>query len=161
MWLAREDPMESAAGLDSFDRFYEAELAGQVRRATLLLGSSDAANDVVHDSFLKLYPKWGQLENPGGYLNRSVLNGCRDVARGRERQSRLLRRLVDRSPSTPSVDLLGDALMGLPFNHRAAVVLRFYAGMTTDEIAAELECAPGSVGPWINRALKQLRKALQ
>lgn len=153
--------MESIADPDSFDRFYEAELGGQVRRAFLLLGSSDEANDVVHDSFVNIFPKWGQIENPGGYLNRSVMNGCRDVARRRERKSRLLPRLIDRTPNTPPVDILGDALLGLPFNHRAAVVLRFYVGMTTDEIAVELDCAPGSVGPWISRGLKQLRKALK
>jgi RNA polymerase sigma factor (sigma-70 family) len=41
------------------------------------------------------------------------------------------------------------------------VVLRYYAGLTTDEIASELGCPPGSVGPWIHRALAKLRKALQ
>jgi DNA-directed RNA polymerase specialized sigma24 family protein len=41
------------------------------------------------------------------------------------------------------------------------VVLRFYGGLTTEEIAQALGCAPGSVGPWITRALTKLRKALR
>ena len=149
-----------ARDVDGFDRFYEAEFAEQVRRATLLLGSTESAHDVVQDSFAKLYPRWGQIESPGGYLNRSVLNACRDLGRQRSLHRRVAHRLEDRSVVGEQPDHLGDVLLSLPFNQRAAVVLRFYAAMTTNEIADHLGCPPGSVGPWINRALKQLRKAL-
>ena len=60
----------------------------------------------------------------------------------------------------PEDDVLWDVLSKLPFNQQAAVVLRFYAGMTETEIAASLDCAPGSVGPWISRALATMRKEL-
>jgi DNA-directed RNA polymerase specialized sigma24 family protein len=40
-------------------------------------------------------------------------------------------------------------------------VLRFYDGLTAAEIARFLNCAPGSVGPWIDRALKKIRQVLQ
>lgn len=150
-----------AGDVDGFDRLYAEEFAEQVRRATLLLGSSESAHDVVQEAFTNLYPRWGQIENPGGYLNRSVVNGCRDVGRQRDLHRRIAPRLVDRFTSSDEPDHLGDVLLSLPFKQRAAVVLRFYAAMTTDEIADHLGCAPGSVGPWINRALKQLRKALK
>ena len=58
-------------------------------------------------------------------------------------------------------EVLDDVLAHLPFNQRAAVVLRFYAGMTTQEIAHALGYAPGSVGPWIDRGLSRMRKAIQ
>jgi RNA polymerase sigma factor (sigma-70 family) len=73
----------------------------------------------------------------------------------------LLPRFVDRTASSSVDEHLDDVLAGLPFNQRAAVVLRFYCGLTTEEIARELGCAAGSVGPWINRALAKMRKALQ
>jgi RNA polymerase sigma factor (sigma-70 family) len=152
--------MDRDGGSESFDSFYERELAPQVRRAALLVGSSDAANDVVHDAFVQIYRRWGSLENPGGYLNRTVLNGARDHARRSEVRGRVLPRLVDRASVAPD-EYLDDVLMGLPFNHRAAVVLRYVVGMATAEIADELGCAPGSVGPWIDRAMSQLRKALR
>ena len=57
-------------------------------------------------------------------------------------------------------DSLVDVLAALPFNHRAAIVLRYYAGFTTEEIARALDCAPGSVGPWIDRGLTAMRKVL-
>ena len=121
-----------------FAAFYRAELPGQVRRAFLMLGDNEHANDVVNEAMVAVYRNWATLSAPGAYLNRAVLNGCRDA---------------------PS-DVLTDVLAALPFNHRAAVVLRYYAGYTTDEIADALGCAPGSVGPWIERGLAAMRKVL-
>lgn len=145
----------------SFSAFYAREFGLQVRRAALLLGSSEVAHDVVQAAFVGLYRSWGTLEHPGGYLNRSVLNGCRDVTRRRGVQARLVVRLVERGREPDRTDLLDDVLGALSFNQRAAVVLRYYGGFTTAEIAEALGCAPGSVGPWIDRALSSMRKALQ
>lgn len=153
---------EVGSDCDDFDTFYAAEAVGQVRRAALLLGSDDAANDIVHDALTAMYQRWDELEDPGPYLNRAVLNGCRDHARRRGTQGRLLARLrpVSQPPKSGEPDILDDVLGRLPFNQRAAVVLRFYSGCTTSEIAETIGCPPGSVGPWIDRALKTLRKEL-
>jgi DNA-directed RNA polymerase specialized sigma24 family protein len=80
----------------TFGEFYRRELKGQVRRATLILGSDDAANDVVHDAMVEVYRRWDDLASPGAYVNRAVLNGCRDVGR----RSSALRRLLPRLRSS-------------------------------------------------------------
>jgi RNA polymerase sigma factor (sigma-70 family) len=144
----------------AFGAFYEAELDQQVRRAFLIVGSTETANDVVHDAFVAVYRRWGGIEEPGPYLNRVVLNSCRDVCRRQARHDRWLRRLAERDDGSSTDDTLDDVLERLPFNQRAAVVLRYYGQFTTAEIAESLGCAPGSVGPWIKRALDQMRKAL-
>lgn len=154
------DSVEDQACRVAFGDFYRLELDAQVRRAVLLLGSNDIANDVVHDAFIAVYRRWDTLDDPGPYLHIAVLNGCRGIHRQRARQRRLLPRLIDRASPPPVDEILDDLLAELPFKQRAAVVLRFYCGLTTDEIARELGCAPGSVGPWLNRALTKLRKAL-
>ena len=64
-----------------FRALYEREHAGQVRRAALLLGSSEQAHDVVHDAMVELYARWDTIVQPGAYLNRVVLNRCRDATR--------------------------------------------------------------------------------
>jgi DNA-directed RNA polymerase specialized sigma24 family protein len=61
---------------------------------------------------------------------------------------------------TGEPEIVSDLLGRLSFNQRAAVVLRFYAGFSTDEIATALDCPRGSVGPWIDRALNNMRKEL-
>ena len=153
--------VESQVDGVAFGDFYRLELEGQVRRAVLLLGSNDIANDVVHDAFIAVYRRWDTLDEPRPYLHMTVLNGCRGIHRQRSRQRRLLARVVDRGAAASMDEHLDDVLAELPFNQRAAVVLRFYGGLTTEEIARELGCAAGSVGPWINRALAKMRKALQ
>lgn len=56
--------------------------------------------------------------------------------------------------------ILLDVVSRLPFNQRAAIVLRFYAGMTETEIAAALDVPTGSIGPWTKRALTTMNKEL-
>lgn len=143
-----------------FSSFYEAELVCQVRHATLILGSRAAAQDVVHEAFVEVFRSWNRIVEPGPYLQTEVVNRCRDVMR-RERVARRHQHLLV-SPDVPEVDApLYDALAQLPFNHRAAVVLRFYLQLGEAEIADRLGCAHGSVGPWIRRGLDRLSKELR
>ena len=48
-------------------------------------------------------------------------------------------------------------LAGLPRKQRAAVVLRYYAGLSDREIAAQLGCREPTVRSQIHRALQVLR----
>ena len=143
-----------------FTAFYRVEHDGQVRRAFLLLGDNDAANDIVHDAMTNLFRRWHTVEQPGAYLNRAVLNGCRDNGRRRNTSVRLMQRIRPRDGDEAPSEPLADVLAKLPFNHRATIVLRYYSGFTTEEIARALDCAPGSVGPWIERGLAAMRKVL-
>lgn len=153
-------PPVSRIGRDyAFSDFYRSEHAGQVRRAALLVGSDEAANDVVHDALAAMYRRWDEITDPGPYLNRAVLNGCRDVGRRRAADRKLVRRLRPQPDVTHDETLL-DVLCRLPFNQRAAIVLRFYAGMTEREISAALGVPAGSIGPWITRALSSMKKEL-
>ncbi|MEO1060463.1 MAG: sigma-70 family RNA polymerase sigma factor [Actinomycetota bacterium] len=154
------EQIEPARAIE-FDAFFEREALGQLRRTVLLLGSEADAGDVVQEAFARLWERWDRLDEPGPYLNRTVLNLCRDHARRARRHRGVLARLDRRPETTEHSELLDDVLAGLPFNQRAAIVLRYWAGMTNDEIAHELGCAPGSVGPWIRRALDTMGKELR
>ncbi len=159
----RSVPTSSVAEIDdAFDEFFAREARIQVQRAGLILGSVEEAHDVVQEAFIRIYERWADLEDPGPYLHRTVLNLARDRLRRQSTLRRLLPRLIPGQLVTDSGDeVLGDVLLELPFNHRAAIVLRFWGGLTNAEIAEQLGCAPGSVGPWIDRGMKKMRKALQ
>lgn len=146
---------------DSFGRFYEAEVVRQVRSATLILGSRQAAQDVVHDVFTDIFQRWSvDIADPGPYLQRAVVNRCRDALR-RNTIARRYQSLFQ-PEDVPAIDApLYDALASLPFNHRAAIVLRYYVGHTETEIATYLGCRTGSVGPWIRRGLDHLAAQLR
>lgn len=165
MGLGQSETRAASADIDvEFAAFFDVEASAQVRRAALLLQSVEEANDVVQEAMVRLYQRWSDIEQPGPYLNRAVLNLCRDRTRHREVRRRGDLRLVDRTGAAdtdpPEYEVLDDILAELPFNQRAAVVLRYWGGLSFEEIADELDCSPGSVGPWINRAMNQLREAL-
>ena len=53
-----------------------------------------------------------------------------------------------------------DVLKRLSTRQRTAVVLRFYLDLPENEIAAILECRPGTVRSIVQRALAKLKKEL-
>lgn len=165
--MTTEPSLLGATADQRFADFYQREHEGQVRRAFLLLGDPAAAHDVVAGAFVAVYQRWHDIEEPGPYLSRCVLNGCHDVGRRRAREQPATERtiaLVDadtRSAVDDPVDELSDVLGALPFRQRAAIVLRFYAGCSEAEIAHQLDCRPGTVGSLIHRGLRTLRTHLE
>lgn len=100
-----------------FTAFDRAEHDGQVRWAALLVGSDEAANDIVHDALVEVLRRWDMISHPGSYLNRGVLNGCRDRVRNDKVVADAHRRLA--AGQTDSTDdVLYDVIARLPFNHR-------------------------------------------
>ena len=81
--MTRDRPTIVSEASSDFADFYTSELDGQVRRAYLLLGEAAVAHDVVADAFMTVFQRWTEISEPGPYLNRCVLNGCRDAARKR------------------------------------------------------------------------------
>jgi RNA polymerase sigma-70 factor (ECF subfamily) len=70
-----------------------------------------------------------------------------------------------RSPSEQAVQheeavWVAEALAQLPEANREAIVLRYYEGLSLDEISARLGRTPAAVAGLLKRGLKQLRTAL-
>jgi len=101
-----------------------------------------------------------RLDNAEGYLRRCVVNRSYDVLRRRRLEQRF--RLLHRDDRTTELvaDELGDALASLAPKRRAAVVLRYYAGLPEREIAEVLRVRPGTVKSMLHRALAQLREVI-
>ncbi len=56
---------------------------------------------------------------------------------------------------------LDQAILGLPDAQRAALELVFYHGLSIDETAAVLDCAPGTIKSRLSRAKAELRHVLK
>jgi RNA polymerase sigma factor (sigma-70 family) len=144
----------------AFRAFYDSTYDQNVRRAALVLGADDVANDIVQDVMMRVYRRWDDIDNHGAYVARAVMNGCRDELRSRSRHRRATWRMWSRPDVDAPQEPLADLLDQLPFNQRAVVVLRFYGGLTVAEIADTLGCPKGSIGPWLDRALSTLKGRL-
>jgi RNA polymerase sigma-70 factor (sigma-E family) len=148
----------------AFGDFYRTEHRRMVHVALLLTGSSETAQDVVQDSFVRVYGHWGRMRDPSGYLYRAVVNGCRTHHRRAEREQRLRDRAGRAHPEAVAsigADEMRDALASLPYRQRAALVLRFYDDLSEAEAAAVLGCRPGTVGSLVHRGLAQLKKVIE
>jgi RNA polymerase sigma-70 factor (sigma-E family) len=144
----------------TFDELFRRRYEPMVRVAFLLVGSRAEAEDVVQDSFARVELRWGRMDNPEGYLHRCVVNRSHDMLRRRRLEQRFGRLRRDET-SELQADELGDALAALPAKRRAAVVLRYYAGLREREIAEVLGVRPGTVKSMLHRALAQLRQEIE
>ncbi len=144
---------------EAFTAFYRDEFEAQVRRAWLLLGSAERAHDVVQESFAAVYQRWTDIADPGPYLNRVVLNGCRAAGRRAARET-VIELDPDPAPFDGDAVEMAELLLTLAFVPRAAIVLKFYVGLRESEIGELLGIRTGSVGPAVTRGLRKLRGVL-
>lgn len=141
-----------------------AELFGPlVGLAHLIVLDGQEARDVVQDCFAGALARWDDLGEPAAYLRRSVANrsyrAVRDRRRRREKAERWAAGASEEGGSEP--DVLVDAIVALPPKQRAVIVLRYYADLSTDDIADALDMPRGSVGPTLGRALARLQEEVE
>jgi RNA polymerase sigma factor (sigma-70 family) len=162
VWQDSLDVVEESPRHDGpFVAFYRQQYPGAVRLVYAFV-PAEACEDVVQDAFARLYGRFGELDNPAGYLRVTLVNLCRELHRGRARERQRLANL-DPLPTTvpPEASELLDVLQRLPYPYRAVLVLRYWAGWSEAEIAAGLGCRPGSVKSRASRALARLRRELE
>jgi RNA polymerase sigma-70 factor (sigma-E family) len=152
---------------DGFADFVNGRYASLVRHGTLLAGDRGRGEDLTQDALVKTYRAWHRLHphgDPEGYT-RTVMS--RAAWRARQR---LWRREIPTGelPERPDVDayephdtarLVLDALRLLPAQQRVVLVLRYWAGLSEQEIATMLNCSTGTVKSRASRAITTLRRA--
>lgn len=150
---------------DAFDALFLRMWDRMVRRAFLVVRSIESAEEVVQDAFAEVYRRWRSIERHDAYLARAVTTGAIRRAERSDRE-RPLRAANDRP--TPSGEeavadrVLVDALLAeLNPRARMIVVLRFFDDLTESEIAEQVGCRVGTVGPTITRALRRLAEEVE
>jgi RNA polymerase sigma-70 factor (sigma-E family) len=139
--------------------------------AYLLCGVWHMAHDLVQDTLVKVYRHWPRVrraDNPDAYVRRILINEARDRWRRRDKAEPVA--YIGPEPTGPAVpdaaddiarrDRLLRALVELPHQQRATVVLRYLEGLSQTETAQVLGCSEGTVKSQSSRALATLRKYL-
>ncbi|HEY7070997.1 MAG TPA: sigma-70 family RNA polymerase sigma factor [Acidimicrobiales bacterium] len=145
---------------ESFDELFRREREPMVRVAYLIAGSTAVAEEVAHDAFVTVFERWDRLDQPGAYLRRCVVNGAMRASRRRAHGERLAAAAAPPGEVGPGFDDTLDAVRRLAPRARALVVLRYYAQLTTQEIADVLQIPQGTVKSGLHRALADLREVL-
>ncbi len=162
---------ELATAFERIVSHYEARLIGYVTRVT---GSSDVAQDVVQDTFIRLFRHWkGDLEpSPllSGWLYRVAHNRAVDAVRWRSRRTDLETRHAAEQPESipPAVAVEGTyaeraaaALRVLNPREQQLVILKVYEEKSYREISEITGLTSGNVGYILHHAMKKMAQALK
>ena len=136
--------------------------------AVRLLGDAAEAEEVAQDVFLELYDSLGRLNGEDHvkfWLRRVTVHRTTDALRRRARRPELLAEEWDETRhdmAPPKSDSeaaarLEQMVHSLPEPYRTAVVLRYAADATPDEIAAILHRPVATVKSHLQRGLGLLR----
>ena len=168
--FVRRDPRAAEA---LYDR-YASRIYGL---GIVMLGNDAAAQDLVQDTFVKLWRNADRFDAARGRLDTWVLLVARSLAiDGLRRRVLEARTLEATAPAGEASDELGPegiaesgdlvrraraAMAGLSDGQRAALELAYFGGKTSAEVA-ELEGIPlGTAKTRIRTALLRLREALE
>ena len=145
-----------------FDEFYRLHRADAVRWATALVGSREVGEELAQDALQAVGRKLAGIDNPGGYLRRTVVNRCASWHRwhaGERRRVRLATAGAATSYTAETNEMM-DALATLPYKQRAAVTLRYWSDWTDEQIGEALGVAPASVRVLLHRGIAALKKEI-
>jgi RNA polymerase sigma-70 factor, ECF subfamily len=147
-------------------------------------GDDAAARDIAQQVFLKLFTVIGQFRHESSFttwLHRLVVNACLDE---RRRRSRFISfdffgrgdneedsiamdgkfaepsRQEDRYSQLELSAAVKAAVKELKPKLRIAILLKYFEGLSYDEMARVLDCSPGTVASRLNRGHKELARKL-
>lgn len=149
-----------------------------VRVAYLVSQDPSLAEDVVQETFLRLYQRANLLDEARPiepYLMRSVVHAALNASRHKQRETILsdghaFRQVEDWLCRAEQVEdaviqselreKVREVLHSLSPRQRAVIVQRYYLGMSEEEIRYSLAVAPGTVRWLLHEARQRLRRLL-
>jgi hypothetical protein len=115
---------EAEPAVTSYEDTYRSGYARLTRVAYLITGSNEAAEGVVQDAFVALYPRFPRVRSPEAYLYRSVVNGSRGWLRCKWMADRLGHRPVVTEVPAPELDETRQALDSTSWRRRRRSIPR-------------------------------------
>jgi RNA polymerase sigma-70 factor, ECF subfamily len=146
-----------------------------------MLGNREDAQDIVQETFLSIFKSIRNLRDPNSFstwLYKITLNHCR--ARRKSRSSHLLLSdvvseqgeenggILNVIPSAPNagdsvetLDLVRKALADLTEEHRTAIVLKEYLGLSLEELAGVMNCPLSTAKSRLYHGLRGVQRNLK
>jgi RNA polymerase sigma-70 factor (ECF subfamily) len=148
---------------------FEAEEGKLLGYALGLVGQRSVAEDLVQEAFLRLHQVWGDVENPRGWLYRSLRNLALNHLRDHRRETPL----PDTEPPADAdlapeemgrqeaVGVVRMLLSELPAEDGELIRLKYAENLKYDEIGRRTGLNAGNVGYRLHHLLKGLADALR
>jgi RNA polymerase sigma-70 factor (sigma-E family) len=154
---------EPAPGrLQRLGEWFAAAYEPLLRFAYFLTGNRVAAEDLVQDTFVKLYRADRRIDEVGfmAYARRTMINLHRSAFRRVVAERRAVAAARGDAVHVDTTDHTWSTILALPRGQRAIVALRYYEGLTEQEIADTLGVSAGTVKKQMHRAMATLRATL-
>lgn len=158
-----------AAQVAEFEEYVDQHWSRLVRSAVLLGCELHEAEDMVQTALTKCLMKWSRVrgaDDRDAYVHRVLINTFTSARRRRWTGERPTAELPERRPaddladdlaeSVAATDALARSLARLNEDQRTAVVLRYYAQLSEQQMASVLGVRPGTVKSRLSRALRLL-----
>jgi RNA polymerase sigma-70 factor (ECF subfamily) len=128
------------------------------------------AEELVQDAFLRLHEVWGQVENPRGWLYRSIRNMALNHIRDHQRETPLEEagdpaatesRPDEELGRMEAIGMVRLLLADLPPDDRALIRMKYHEGLKYGDISKRTGLGAGNVGYKLHHLLKGLADALR
>jgi RNA polymerase sigma-70 factor (ECF subfamily) len=165
------------AAFDELVRRWETRIFNLAWR---FLGNRADAQDVVQETFLSVFQCLGQLRDPNRFatwIYRIALNHCRSRWRSRPREVSLEARQEEGDGGErprvsefvaqgggnrlETIDLIRKAMAGLSDDHRSAIILKEYLGLSLEEVAAVMDCPLSTAKSRVYHGLRGVQRNLR
>ena len=159
----------------SFDLLYDKYKNGALRTAYLITGNLPDSEDVVQDTFVKVYLHCKELKNDSGFKAWMMQILVRTAYKAGKRKGRELpdEEVIDKADTRTERSsleqvlvkeesrMLSEAIHRLPMKQRTVVILFYYQEYSVSEIAHMLDSREGTVKSRLHVARERLRGMLE
>jgi RNA polymerase sigma-70 factor (ECF subfamily) len=156
-------------------QLYDRHAPSMLALTERIVGRAAEAEDLVHDIFLEAWRRAADYDEARGSVRAWLLLRTRSRAIDHQKSARVSRRaggaagawlenLVDPAsePSlAPDQARIRRVLLTLPLEQKTVLVLGYFEGLSSSEIAERLGIPIGTVKSRVAAALSQLRQALE
>jgi RNA polymerase sigma-70 factor, ECF subfamily len=152
---------------DAFAELVESRLAATFRTASAILGNEADARDVLQEAWVSAWVNLPRLRDVGrfdAWLNRIVLNRCRDTLRRRRRAREIAldpMLIVHTPEADQGLETLNAAFERLPVERRQLLILHHLHRQPVAEIAESLGVPVGTAKWRLHAARRALERALE
>ncbi|MCL2030507.1 MAG: RNA polymerase sigma factor [Oscillospiraceae bacterium] len=121
------------------------------------------AEDAVHDAFMKMITSsvvFESEEHEKAWLIRAAVNVCKNALKHWWRKMERFDDHADAESRSIETDDMFDAICALPEKYKTVILLYYYEGYTSAEIAKMLRRPQSTITNYMSEARRSLRKTL-
>ncbi|MHC4084695.1 MAG: RNA polymerase sigma factor [Planctomycetota bacterium] len=155
-----------AGDIDSFGRLARRYYASMVAIAYAILADHQLAEDAAQEAFARALTNLSKLRKPDKFapwLAQICRNVARDMVTAKARQINMEDscRVSDSSGRDDNVEAVRRSIEQLPLRSREVIVLRYYNGLSYEEISSVLGISKATINGRLTRAKRKMARYLK